>query len=279
MLGKCVGTGSSCEVYEWGGDDKVVKLFHMNTPLKTVQLEYSNSSVAWKSGLPVAQPFEQINWEGRHGIIFEKIVGETLVNRLFERLHTFRKMDSELRVFARVLNEIHKTTVLDIVTDQKKNLKSIIGEPILFTKEEISSIHAYIDRLPAKRQLCQGDTNPNNLILRDRDNKPVMIDWRHASLGNPAADVAEVCVMIEYAVLPPETPAAVEEFFQKSRQAAYHIFIDEYCKLSGATEEEIRSWYIPVAARSITSGALPNEQITKLASMIRTMLDYSMRET
>lgn len=272
MLGKCVGIGSSCEVYEWGGDDKVIKLFHTNTPSEAVQLEYRNSSAAWKSGLPIARPFEQVIWEGRSGIIFEKIVGETIVNRLLEQLYTFKMVefneaDSELRIFARVLNDIHKATIFDIVTDQKENLKAIIGWPELFTHDEISAIHAYIDSLPVKRQLCHGDTNGSNLILRD--GLPVMIDWMHASLGNPAADVAEVCVMIEYAVLPPETPADVDEFFQESRQVAYHIFIDEYCKLSGVTEEEIRSWYVPAAARSIASGAIAEEQIAKLAAMIR----------
>ncbi|GIP44605.1 aminoglycoside phosphotransferase [Paenibacillus sp. J45TS6] len=278
MIGKFIATGSSCEVYEWDGDDKVVKLFHVNTPLKSVQLEYNKSSVAWKSGLPVPRPFEQVIWEGRHGIVFEKIVGETLVNRIFERLYTFQKVDNELRLFARLLNDIHKTITHDIETDQKKNLKTIIGHPALFTKEEIRAIHEYLDRLPAKRQLCQGDTNLSNLILRDGDNKPVMIDWMHASLGNPAADVAEVCVIIEYAVLPLETPAAVDMFFRTSRQEAYHIFMDEYCKLSGVTEEEIRSWYVPAAARSIASGALPNEQVARLATMIRNMLANSLRE-
>lgn len=72
MLGKCIGMGSSCEVYEWGGNDKVVKLFHSNTPPEAVQLEYRNCSAAWESGLPAARPFEQVNWEGRHGIIFRE---------------------------------------------------------------------------------------------------------------------------------------------------------------------------------------------------------------
>lgn len=48
-----------------------------------------------------------------------------------------------------------------------------------------------------------------------------VVDWMHASLGNPAADVAEVYVMIEYAVLSPERPAAFIAFFEASRKAAY----------------------------------------------------------
>jgi aminoglycoside phosphotransferase (APT) family kinase protein len=267
--------GSSCEVYEWGGDDKVIKLFHSNTPPEAVQLEYRNCSVAWESGLPAARPFEQVIWEGRHGIIFEKIVGETIVNRVFEQLYSFRKIDfnetdSDLRKFARVLNDIHKANVFGIVTEQMEHLKAIIGRPAEFTNDEISAIHAYMDRLPVKRQLCHGDTNPGNLILRN--GIPVMVDWMHASLGNPIADVAEVCVIIEYDVLPPETPAAVIGFFEASRKVAFSIFVDEYCKLSGVTEEEIRTWYVPAAARSIASGALSGEQIAKLASMIRDQL-------
>jgi hypothetical protein len=251
---------------------KLSNCFIRTRRLKPFSSNIGTPSAAWKSGLPIARPFEQVIWDGRPGIIFEKIVGETIVNRLLEQLYTFRKVDfneadSELRIFARVLNVIHKATIFDIVTDQKENLKAIIGRPALFTHDEILAIHAYIDCLPVKRQLCHGDTNGSNLILKD--GIPVMIDWMHASLGNPAADVAEVCVMIEYAVLPPETTATVDEFFQASRQVAYHIFIDEYCKLSGVTEEEVRSWYVPAAARSIASGAIPDEQIAKLAAMIR----------
>lgn len=276
MLGKCIGTGSSCKVYEWGsGDDKVIKLFHKNTSLKAVQLEFNNSSAAWLRGLPVAQPFELIIWEGQHGIIFEKIVGETFLNRIFERLYSFQRMEDEWRLFARVLNEIHKTTGIDIVTDQATNLKRIIGHPAVFTNEEIKAIHSYIDCLPAKQQLCQGDTNPGNLILRSTNNEPVMIDWMHASIGNSAADVAEVCIMIEYAVLPPETPTAVERFFQSSREAANQLFINEYYKLSGISEEEIRAWYIPAAARSIASGVLPKEQVDQLVQMIRNRLSHT----
>lgn len=201
-LGKCMGIGSSCEVYEWGGDDKVVKLFHANIPLEAVQLEFRNCSAAWESRLPAARPFELLVWEGRNGIIFENVMGETFLKRIFEQLYSYQEIDffeanSDLRKFARVLNEIH------------------------------------------------------------------------------TADVAEVCIMFEYAVLPPDTPSAVIEFFEVSRKIAYNIFIDEYCNLSGVTEEDIRAWYVPAAARSIASEALPGEQVANLVAMIRDRLSIT----
>ncbi|OME81322.1 hypothetical protein BK120_16805 [Paenibacillus sp. FSL A5-0031] len=275
MLGKCIGIGSSCEVHEWGEEGKVVKLFHAGTPLEAVQLEYRNSSAAWSSGLPAARPFEQVVWDNRLGIVFEKVVGSTFVNRFFEQLHAFHEIDfddvdSDLRKFARVLYNIHKGDISGIVNEQKEHLKVIIGRPSLLTEDEITALHAYVDQLPNKRMLCHGDTNVNNLILRE--GIPVMIDWMHAVIGNPAADIAEVCVTILYAVLPPETPPDVNAFFEFSRQTAYRIFVDEYCKLSGVTEDEILPWYVPVAARQLASGALSDVQAKKLVALIRDKL-------
>lgn len=276
MLGKCIGIGSSCEVYEWSGDEKVVKLFHANTPLEAVQLEYRNSSIAWEYGLPAARPFEQVEWDNRSGIIFEKIVGSTFVNHFFKALHVFHTIDyddkdSNLRKFARVLHDIHKVkNIKGIVTEQKEHLKMIIGRPAMLTDEDITSLHAYIDQLPEEHQLCHGDTNVNNLILREGN--PVMIDWMHAAIGNPAADVAEVCVTIQYAVLPPEIPDDVVAFFEASRQTSLRVFIDEYSSLSGMTEDEIQPWYVPMAARQLASGALSDEQAVKLVGLIQERL-------
>ncbi|MFC4098930.1 phosphotransferase family protein [Paenibacillus xanthanilyticus] len=278
MLGPRIAEGSSCEVYEWDGPDKIIKLFHADTPPHAVRLEYGNHEAAWASGLPVPRPYEQVKWEDRLGIVFERVAGDTLVSRLFARLNAQEPMDAELRLLADVLHRIHKMSPPGIITDQKANLKGIISRPPGLIPEEITALHAYLDRLPAKRQLCQGDANPNNLLIREADGEAVMIDWMHASLGNPAADVAEVCVMLEYAVLPPETPAAAKRFFEETREAAYRLFIGEYCRLSGMSEAEIREWYVPLAARAIASGAIPEEQAARLASMIRERLQATKSE-
>ncbi|WP_370511428.1 MULTISPECIES: phosphotransferase family protein [Paenibacillus] len=41
--------------------------------------------------------------------------------------------------------------------------------------------------LMMKQQLCHGDPNPGNILLRDHDT--VIIDWNNASTGNPEADL------------------------------------------------------------------------------------------
>ncbi|WP_317965109.1 aminoglycoside phosphotransferase family protein [Paenibacillus sp. CCS19] len=279
-LGSCIGTGSSCEVYEWGDEadvavDKVVKLYHSHASQDEVDREFRNCLAAWENGLPAARPFKQILWEGRHGIVFEKVVGPTLVQRLFERLHAFDLFSDdssdELIQFARTLHAIHQAGEIGgIVTEQKSHLKEIIARPVGLSDEEIAALHAYIDGLPAKRQVCHGDTNVTNLILSDRG--PIMIDWMHAAIGNPAMDAAEFCVTILYAVLPPEMPSEVHAFFNASRQTIYRTFIDEYTRLTGVTEATIEPWHAVAAARQLTSGAVGEEQAAAMAAMIREKL-------
>ncbi|CAM4442637.1 hypothetical protein PAXY110619_15315 [Paenibacillus xylanexedens] len=63
---------------------------------------------------------------------------------------------------------------------------------------------AQLDQLPMKQQLCHGDPNPGNILLRDHD--AIIIDWNNASTGNPEADLAEYIIMIRYAILPPHLP-------------------------------------------------------------------------
>jgi aminoglycoside phosphotransferase (APT) family kinase protein len=103
-----------------------------------------------------------------------------------------------------------------------------------------------------------------------------MIDWMHAAIGNPAMDVAEFCVTIRYAVLPPEMPPEVHAYFDASRQAIHRAFIDEYCRLSGVTEDEIEPWYTIAAARQLSSGSVGEEQAAVMVAMIRGQLRLSV---
>lgn len=72
------------------------------------------------------------------------------------------------------------------------------------SQAEKAAVIAQLDQLPMKQQLCHGDPNPGNILLRDHD--AVIIDWNNASTGNPEADLAEYIIMIRYAILPPHLP-------------------------------------------------------------------------
>lgn len=283
LLGKRIGSGGCSEVFEWG-DDKAIKLFRSNTNEYAVNIEYNNMIAAWKSGLPTYRPYEKVELEGRLGIIYERINGQTLMERLIQGniapnnitspLNDNDKLlidykDNDIRITARVLNDIHQKRISGM-PNQDEMIKDRISRAAYLTQEEKQNICRIVDNLPSKDSLCHGDPNPGNFIIRD--GKPVIIDWMNASIGNPAADIAEYITMIKYAVLPPEIPNSFCDFFDSIRDLVIQTFLDEYIKLSNMAYREIEQWMIPVMAGKLSADAISDKEKKILVEELRKKL-------
>lgn len=55
-------------------------------------------------------------------------------------------------------------------------------------------LHTRLESMPKGNSLCHGDFNPSNIIISE-DNKPYIIDWSHATQGNPCADAARTYLL------------------------------------------------------------------------------------
>ncbi|ACT00447.1 phosphotransferase family protein [Paenibacillus sp. JDR-2] len=272
--GACVGTGGCAEVYEWG-DDRVLKLFRSDTTREAVSNEFRSSMVAWEAGLPAVRPYELMDYEGSCGIIYEKLAGRSIKERLFAPEHLERDvrldvMDSDVRVMARMLHAIHQIKTPAGLNGQKDDLKRSIAWPAYLSNGEKQRVFAYLDSLPDGDRLCHGDPNPGNFMIHNGN--PVMIDWMNATVGNPLADIAEFILIFIAYVWPPETPASLKDYFQAHRSRINDIFLDEYKRLSGVTDEEIDAWILPVAARKLSADALQEEEKKHLTAIIREKL-------
>jgi thiamine kinase-like enzyme len=282
LLGKCIGSGGCSEVFEWG-NDKVIKLFRSNTDENAVNREYNNSVAAWKSGLPTYRPYEKIEFEGRLGIIYERINGQTLIDRFLSNTspvsiktqHTsshkfiFDNKDNEIRTTASILYNIHQKSITGL-PNQAEMIKSMILRASYLTEEEKQYICEVVDNLPSKGLLCHGDPNPGNFIIRD--DKPVIIDWMNATRGNPASDIAEYIIMVRYAVLPPEIKDTFGDSFDTIRESIIQIFVEEYVKLSNIEYEEIDQWLMPVMAGKLSADSIPDKEKKLLVKEIRKRL-------
>lgn len=275
LLGKCIGSGACSEVFEWG-TDKAIKLFRSNTNEYAVNKEYNNMIAAWKSGLPTYRPYEKVELEGRIGIIYEKIDGQTLMDRLIQENITSSNIssdlddnDNDIRITARVLNDIHQKRISGM-PNQKEMIKNGILRAAYLTQEEKQCICRIVDDLPSKDLLCHGDPNPGNFIVKD--GKTFIIDWMNASIGNPAADIAEYIIMIRYVALPPEVPNSFCEFFDEIRELVIKIFLDEYIKLSNMKYEEVEQWMVPVMAEKLSFDGICDKEKKILVQEIRKRL-------
>lgn len=281
-LGGKIGEGGRSEVFAWeDGGSKLVKVAKANTDHEAMRREFDNNRIAWEHGLPVARPYELVEIDGRPGIVCERIYGESIMERFVKKAlmpaqpaGTTGISDGEnIRVTARALYEIHQAAI-QLPCSQRSTMKYSIQSVDYLTLAEKEAVIALLDALPLKQQLCHGDPNPNNILIRN-DGKAVVIDWMNASIGNPEADLAEYMIMIRYAVLPSELPSSISEFLDPMREAIIDVFMDEYSKLSGITYEEVYPWLVPVAARKLSADAISEEEKSLLVQEIR----RSLKET
>ncbi|RCW50315.1 aminoglycoside phosphotransferase family protein [Paenibacillus prosopidis] len=273
-----IGEGGCAEVFVWEDASKIVKLAKPNTSTAALQAELHHCRIAWECGLPVPQPFELVKIEGRSGIVFERIYGDSIMKRFVERAVEQSKLQLPLNVFddyvgaritARLFYQIHTHSVPNMPI-QRENIKRDIRRAQYLPEADKLAVIAQLDQLPMKQQLCHGDPNPGNILLRDND--AVIIDWNNASSGNPEADLAEYIIMIRYAILPPHLPCEASVLLNATREASIRMFIEEYEKLSGIGYADIEPWIAPIAARKLIADAISEEEKILLVNEIRRRL-------
>lgn len=278
-MGSKISEGACAEVFEWGNNKKVIKLAKTKTDRHAMQTEYYNSQVAWNNGLSVPQPFKLVDIDGRQGIIFERIYGETLMERFVKQFLSpsstednvigFNYEDNDTQITARILYEIHSKSIQNMPSQRETIIYSINRVDYL-TPSEKELVIAILNNIPIKQQLCHGDPNPNNIFIRD--DKAVLIDWMNASIGNPEADLAEYIIMIRFAILPTYIPDEIVDYFNSIREEIIKVFINEYTKLSDITAEEIDAWITPISARKLSADGITEDEKKLLVNEIRRRL-------
>lgn len=272
--GRKLGEGGCAEVFEWEDGSKIVKLAKPNTSSAALQREWKHCRAAWECGLPVPEPFGLVTVEGRPGIVFERIYGDSILNRIVSKTVGLNKREIALdlledhlhaRITARLLYQIHTNSVR--LSCQREKIRNDIRRAPSLTKPEIETLIAQLDQLPIKQQLCHGDPNPGNILLRDHD--AFIIDWNDASTGNPEADLAEYVILIRYAVVPPYLPAELSVFLDTTRETTISLFLEEYERLSGIGYADIEPWIAPVAARKLSADATSEAEKALLLDEIR----------
>jgi len=277
-LGAKLAEGACAEIYEWGpGDDKIVKLAKPNTNLFALERELRHCHIAWRLGLPVPQPYDLVQADGRHGIVLARASEQSLLQSFVANAlsmtpgHTSEPDQDPLqaRTTARALHLIHSRTS-DEMPSQHASLERDIRRTIHLTDREKDTVLALLDALPKRRQLCHGDPNPGNFLLTE--DGVVVVDWSNATLGNPEADLAEYILMMRYAQLPRGMPQAAVSLFEARRDQSIRLFSAEYQSLTGIGAAEIEPWMAPIAARKLAADAISEGEKDALVAEVRRRL-------
>jgi aminoglycoside phosphotransferase (APT) family kinase protein len=245
-----IGRGRYSDVFDWD-NGQVVKLFHRGLPEHLAKREYVAARVLHEAGIPVPEPFGVVTFQGRNGLVLEKVEGRPMQDRL--DVHPYPRMDVVTK-FARTLAEIHASIhelTIPRLPSQIRRLEEDIGRADALDDDTRNAVISILHDLPEGDSACHDDLHPRNVIMSPYG--PVIIDCLTASSGNPAADVARSLLVME---------AGQEWDSARIRELRRHFrtsYLHKYCFLGRIWQEEVHQWRLPIAAARLGE-AVPGEE-------------------
>jgi Ser/Thr protein kinase RdoA (MazF antagonist) len=249
-LGRPIAEGRTAELYAWS-EGEILKLFRDWLPAEDAALEERNSRLVADLGLPVPQVGERVEYEGRVGLVFERIDGPMMISAIARKPHWLLRYGGAL---GRLHAEIHSRAINGGLSSQHDRLEHKIRaarslpEPL-----RDAALHA-LRALSRGTVLCHGDFHPGNVLLSRRG--PVLIDWVDATAGHPLGDVARTIVLIRYGRLPSR---ALRRWWTRLRRSLFlRAYLHSYSRRNPLRRGDLRRW-LPVVAAARLSEAIEGE--------------------
>lgn len=239
-----VGRGFTSDVYDWG-TGRVLKLFHASVPDWKVEREFNNARAVHAAALPAPAVYEQLEIDGRCGIVFQKIEGISLYRHVQARPWT---LFAAVRQMAELHARIHACTAPSELLTQRQRIETGIAAAGDVPEEVKQHARFALEKLPDGESLCHGDFHPENIILTKTG--PILIDWGRASRGHPLSDVACTLRLIQIADLPPWVPLHMRLLLQCARSLIYSRYRKHALRLHAGTRLEIEEWNLPLSVAS-----------------------------
>ena len=244
--------GRSAEVYCWG-DGKVLKLFHAGTPSGRVNSEANITDSVYRAGLPVPEVFETIEWNNRHGIVFEKIDGISMLDACIEKPQNAEEYGRQL-VF--IHGRIHDTSIeelpdlLPLLIQKVRNTECLSVDQ---KQKVMDLLESQIDEF----RLCHMDFHPDQVLITE--NGPRVIDWETACRGNPLSDAARTALILRIGAI--ARPADISKrCLDRIRDALLSSYMKQYFGLTDRVSTRTMAVWDLVAAVARLAEAIEGEE-------------------
>lgn len=255
--GRLIGQGRTAEIYAWG-DNQVLKLYHTGWSAAWAEQEARISQMVSATGLPVPAVGGVIEVDGRHGIIFERIAGPSLVQQFGAKPWTLMRA---LRAFTDLHLAMHAQALPDLPSQRQQLTRLIQGASSVPDGVREAALKR-LEQLPNGEALCHGDYHPDNVLMTRHG--PIIIDWGGASSGHLLADVARTALLVQVGELP--SSQLNRWLLASARALVRRAYVRRYLRLRPASAKELAAWRLPIAVARL--GEEIAEEKSKLLRLI-----------
>lgn len=251
-LGDLIGSGRTARVFALGAD-AVVKVPRESVPDDWPLLEAELATAVRASGAPAPAVLDVVMIEHRPAIVFERVRGPSLWQRMLEAPSDAAPLAGDL---ARLHRDLLSGRLAEGIPDLVDRVRLKIEAASSLGESDRAEATEIISSLPRGAALLHGDLHPDNVLMSDHG--PIVIDWFDAAIGHPIADVVRSSVLMrpplageEHTHLPGATPALLE--------VMHRSYLDEFAPELDAVRDALVDWQSVVAAGRLAEGAHVNE--------------------
>jgi aminoglycoside phosphotransferase (APT) family kinase protein len=253
-LGPRLAAGGTAELYALEGD-RVLKLYWQGASRDAAEREAQRTQAAHAAGAPAPGVHEVVTIDERPGVVFERLEGPSMLEVLGARPERTEALGREL---AALQADFHCRAGEHLPPLREHLVRRInLGSlPARHKPVVLSRLRA----LPHGQALCHGDLHPGNVIMTGAG--PRIIDWYDAAVGDPAADLARTCLLLQYARLP--ATDAQRRVFEALRERFLDAYLEHYRTLLPAAADGLIDWFLPIAAARLAEPISASERTALL---------------
>ncbi|MDY2834092.1 MAG: aminoglycoside phosphotransferase family protein [Candidatus Aphodomonas sp.] len=218
--------------------DTVVKVFDSDYSKADVLNEAINQARVEETGLPIPKLKAVQMMDGKWTISLAYVEGKKLQQLMVEEPERY---DEYLEMFVDLQLTVHhkRVPLLTNMRDKMNRKIEISG----LEEEKREALKKTLAALPMRDALCHGDFIPSNIMI-DREGRPYILDWSHATQGEPCADAARTYLL----------------FRSQGREDTAAKYLGLFCEKSKTAKEDVLVWAAPVAASHLVKKGRPMER-------------------
>jgi aminoglycoside phosphotransferase (APT) family kinase protein len=247
---KKIAEGREAEIFAWG-DGTVLRLLRDDANTARLEHEADAMRAAASCGVPVPAPGEILTYDGRAGMVMERVDGPDLLTLLARRPWTFGRV-------ARMSGELHAAlnavpapgTLPDLREACERHIRS------LDVPTDLEHLRAFalqtLASVPDGDALCHGDFHPGNII--DSVRGPVVIDWPNAARGDPDADYARALLLLKLGEPPPGSSLLLRTGAHVLRRLLLSRYRAAYAARRRPDPRAVARWQVVRAADRLSEG-------------------------
>ncbi len=246
-----IANGRTAEIFAWD-DQHVLKLYLPRFPADEAEHEASIIQAVHQAGVSTPAVTDVVTINGRHGLIMERIEGESMLTHLQADLSQAESFAKQLAQLHATIHQHSSTTLVTAHEWIERRIQH--AQPL--SDDVKTAVLTHLQTLPHQNNICHGDFHMDNIIRTA--NGLIVIDWCNAYRGHPLADVARTTLMLTKGALPPELSPNERTHIQALRNQFNKTYLDTYFTLQPFSPEDLTPWHLPIAAARLAE-VIPEE--------------------